>query len=278
MHIVWCLGGLGNQMFQYAFYKSIEMSGYAVSLDINEFKGYSLHNGFELEDVFGIRPKISEENECSKFKSNKIQNLFAKFGISKTVHIQKYFGYEELDLSRPKYWKGYWQSEKFFYNARESIRSDFTFKSHTHETEKLSNSIKNCDSSISVHVRRGDYLDNKLLGEICTKDYYQNAVNCISKHIKNPHYFVFSDDIDWCKRELLFNNATYITNQNPKNNFRDMQLMSECRHNIIANSSFSWWGAWLNGNDQKIVISPRRWFNDKRFFTGDIHPDGWIKI
>ncbi len=124
----------------------------------------------------------------------------------------------------------------------------------------------------------GDYVNHPIHGGICTMDYYQQAIDIMKSKIVNPKFFIFSNDIEWCHSHLKLADAVYITGNKGENSYRDMQLMSMCKHNIIANSSFSWWGAWLNNNPDKIVIAPAKWFNDPKINTRDLIPDDWIKI
>ncbi len=256
------------------------MSGHDVALDISNFEGYTLHNGFELTRIFNIAPKIAPtEKSFKEIKKNKIEFFLAKIGLSNKIIIQRNFGCipPYLNYSKSKYWKGYWQSEKFFSTISKTIRSDFEFPEYENNTKKIAESFKQ-KNTVSLHVRRGDYLTSKLMGNICDIVYYQNAIQIISEKIDNPYYVVFSDDPEWCKENLKINNSTYITNNSGSQSFRDMQLMSECQHNIIANSSFSWWAAWLNKNEDKIVIRPKKWFNDNGMNIDDLTPPNWVHI
>lgn len=139
-------------------------------------------------------------------------------------------------------------------------------------------------NSISLHVRRGDYENNssakRLHGGICTLNYYKQAIELVASRIKNPVFFIFSNDLKWARENLeLEKYKQVLVNLNKGNNsYKDMYLMSKCKHNIIANSSFSWWGAWLNANPKKIVICPKRWYNNKRLDSKDIVPESWIRI
>lgn len=172
---------------------------------------------------------------------------------------------------------GYYQSEKYFKEITNIIRKDFTFpKPVDIINQKLINQIDNTES-VSIHIRRGDYLNIPNTQNICSISYYKKAINLILKNISNPQFYIFSNDINWCKQHLQIDKAIFISNNTGKNSFIDMQLMSCCKHNIIANSTFSWWGAWLNNNPNKIIISPNKWMNDTNG-TGDIIPNDWIKI
>jgi len=187
-----------------------------------------------------------------------------------------------LELKGDVHLHGYWQSEKYFKDIRETILEDFTpIRPLRGRNQKVLDEIGS-SSSISVHVRRGDYVidpqTNKFHG-ICGPEYYKKAVEIIAKKVKSPVFYFFSDDIDWVKNNLRtkFKNVYVDWNQGDQS-FVDMQLMSHCRHHILANSSFSWWGAWLNRNPHKIVVAPERWFQERSLDTRDLIPEGWLKI
>lgn len=138
------------------------------------------------------------------------------------------------------------------------------------------------ENSVSVHIRRGDYVTKSRYNKTyahCTVKYYENAVDYIAKKFPNPHIYIFSDDTDWIKENIKFPYETeYVTHNIGQNSFEDIRLMSNCKHNVIANSTFSWWGAWLNQNSEKIVVCPDVWFQDSRIVQTDIYPKEWIRI
>lgn len=282
--IVKCLGGLGNQMFQYSFYRRLQLDGKNVSLDISGFNEYGLHNGFELEQIFGLNINFADVNEVNKikqaaYKANIIQKIWWKISNSKPIINQQDFGYHSCYVNFPKsaYFDGYWQSEKYIGNNADIIRKEFSFPPVDEQNEPYAKQIRHTNG-VSIHVRMGDYVDHPIHGGICTLDYYQQAINIIKTKLINPQFFVFSDDMNWCEVNLKLKNAIYIKGNKGENSYRDMQLMSMCKHNIIANSSFSWWGAWLNNSSDKIVIAPAKWFNDPKINARDLIPDEWLKI
>ncbi|MDR3258916.1 MAG: alpha-1,2-fucosyltransferase [Fusobacteriaceae bacterium] len=287
--IVYFYHGLGNQMFQYAFYKSLELKKKNVFGDLNYYKKNSIHNGFELEKIFNISiRRIETNNDFFNFsiKRNMFQRIIRK-ALTKShiiLHVEKW---GEKDVKKIinkkfiKYYYGWWQNEKYFKEIEGIIRKDFKF------TDVLSQ--KNCEiktkieksNSISIHIRRGDYIENVGLGRLAPLYYYKNAISYISKEVKNPVFFIFSNDIEWCKKNINIEFITYYIDwNNGEESYRDMQLMSLCKHNIIPNSSFSWWGAWLNSNPDKIVIAPEKWFNTDyiKWDYSNIVPDSWIKL
>lgn len=175
---------------------------------------------------------------------------------------------------------GFWQTEKYFSSIREEILTTFTFdkKMISLQTNNILHLIKNTNS-VSIHIRRGDYLQKgvkEIFGNICTPTYYDKAISEIKNRIDNPNFFVFSNDIEWVKENISIPSPNYIDWNKGTDSWQDMFLMSQCKYNIIANSTFSWWGAWLNQNDNKIVIAPKRFLNDIE--TPDIFPKEWITI
>ena len=175
-------------------------------------------------------------------------------------------------------YRGCWQNEAYFKIIEQDIRNDFTFILPLKDQNiELAAYILNTNS-VSIHVRRGDYLQEPLLAGICEEEYYNKAIVCMNNLVLNAQYIVFSNDIHWCKQHLKFSNARYVDWNRGLDSYVDMQLMSLCKHNIIANSTFSWWGAWLNKNLSKKVIAPQKWVNNNQFDTSTITPADWIHI
>ena len=189
-------------------------------------------------------------------------------------------------ISGSIYLEGYWQSEKYFIEISDIIRKEFSLTKNilsamSKGTENLAQKISSM-KSVSVHIRRGDYVNEakttKMHG-FCTSDYYNKAIEVLSSKIINPHFFIFSDDVEWVEKSFFqtypITNVSRITEVDP---IQDLYLMSLCQNHIIANSTFSWWGAWLSGNQKKIVCAPSKWFHDKNINTQDLLPGAWIKI
>ncbi|HIP25044.1 MAG TPA: alpha-1,2-fucosyltransferase, partial [Archaeoglobus profundus] len=170
---------------------------------------------------------------------------------------------------------GYWQTEKYFSDIRTDILKDFTVKEKN--TEIVDNYLKqiNNSNSVSIHVRRGDYLNHPDIG-VLDISYYKNAIEYIYNKVENPTFYIFSNDISWCEKNLDFIDDKIIIN-NTKSEIEDISLMKNCKYNIIANSSFSWWSAWLNINPSKIIIAPKIWMvknpNNCKWV-----PDSWIEL
>ncbi|MFQ6601619.1 alpha-1,2-fucosyltransferase [Flavobacterium sp. C3NV] len=273
MIVVQLIGGLGNQLFQYAAAKALALeTKQKLYLDVSQFESYKLHN-YALNHFNVISKAYKKPNRYLR----KIKSFYQK----KTSYKEVDFGYNP-DLVILKgdaiFLEGYFQSEKYFIKHEKEIRNDFEvrtpFKKETIDAIEKIESV----NSVSIHIRRGDYLSNALHNT--NKDeYYNKALEIIGSKVINPVFFIFSDDMDWVKANFTTNHEiVFIDFNDAFTNFEDLILMSACKHNIIANSSFSWWGAWLNNNPDKIVIAPKLWFNDDSINTNDIIPTSWVKI
>jgi len=287
------IGGLGNQMFQYAAGRSLaEKYGDFTCLDVRQFPKYKLHNGFELHRVFTIDSPIASFEEIKNligWRSYRIGHRLVSckhlsFLRGNHFYIENAFPYDDNFFSLPNniYISGYWQSYRYFLTHQSIIRNQFKFKPIIQGLNReIADRIINCNA-VSLHFRRGDYVSNHRTNSIhgtCSTKYYYSAMHYIQNHIKKPVYFIFSDDIDWVKRNFSIGREYYFIYHNTgTESYNDMRLMSMCNHHIIANSSFSWWGAWLNPIRDKIVIAPYRWFNDPSKSTHSLTPPTWIKL
>lgn len=281
---IYLSGGLGNQMFQYAFamYLKQHFPDRNVVCYIDLLKKDNGHNGFELASVFGdIR--VNTNWYMCQFTRLLYQLVFIrKYNWVKRIlsNIGWDFIMEEdllhsLCSSHNHIFLGYWQSYKF-------AQIENVFRFHVDRLSNLTiNTAREIDfdsNSVSIHIRRGDYMNcSTLYGGICTLDYYQNAIQYIKTHVAAPSFFVFSDDLEWVKNNIRIPNAHYIDFNRGHDSWQDMYLMSCCKHNIIANSTFSWWGACLNKNNNKIVIRPPRMTNDPSV-APNIFPKEWIAV
>ena len=290
MIIVRVAGGLGNQMFQYAMYKSLEKKGKLVKLDSKSFyETKKEHNGYELERIFDIKPNKPTKEDLEKFDENNISTLFKikrkLFGDKKFVYDTKEYVFnKDVYKLKNSYLNGYWQSIKYFEGIENDIKKDFRFKNQLdNKNLEILNEIEN-SNSISIHIRRGDYMSPEnynMYGCIATPTYYKKAIKVIEEKVENPTFFVFSNDMDWVKKNIQINSRVFYIDINSGNgSYKDMQLMSNCKHNIIANSSFSWWGAWLNENKNKIVIAPKKWINREDVDSNKIELfcEGWTLL
>jgi len=273
-------------MFQYAIAKAIaKRRGDKFKLDISSFTNQKIRK-YGLNQ-FNIEENISSNNEVIKLagKDNIFLKLRAKLGFQairpKTYFLEKetaYFHKEVFNYNNDIYLDGYWQNEKYFKDIRTEIIRDFTLKKDTNnKLKKYLRDIKS-NQSVSLHVRRGDYLENIQINKvhgICKIDYYKKAIKRIKQHIESPIIYIFSDDIKWCKENFDFlENKFFVDNLN--NAFDELELMKNCKHNIIANSTFSWWGAWLSKADSKIVIAPKVWWHNLPY--KNIASPGWLLL
>ncbi len=177
------------------------------------------------------------------------------------------------------YLDGYFQSEKYFIDYTDAIRQDFSLKGPLGEAaDSIAAQIRSGANTISLHVRRGDYLKESDFKGIANQEYYANAVKYVTEKVSHPQFFIFSDDIEWCKENLsLPADSVFVSNSDLKD-YGELVLMSLCKHHIIANSSFSWWGAWLGSNPEKIVVAPKQWSNNHENWYRDIIPATWTRL
>ena len=281
------IGGLGNQMFQYAYARALQKKGYEIKIDISAFNNYKLHGGYQLDKYNISLKKTTIEETRSLHKSDIISRVLKILCLRKDEIIKEkslLVSNDLLNVDDNTYVDGYFQSEKYFLAIRKEIVKEFTIKgSLTNYTKLVEKWIQDEDNAVSLHVRRGDYISNKKANVVhgtCSMKYYQNAIKMLNSKLHNNKYFIFSDDIKWCKENLKMNNAIYVDNEEKRIPHEDIYLMSLCSHNIIANSSFSWWGGWLNSNLEKIVVAPTKWFGNEKTNrnTCDLIPSKWIRM
>jgi len=287
------IGGLGNQMFQYAVARELELArGLPLRLDVSSYGDYHMHHGFELRRVFCCRPEMADSDDVRKILGWRaapgVRRILARPALAalrgKSFVVEPHFQYWPgiREVPDDAYLQGYWQSEKYFVNATAVLRADFAFR----ETLSAINAdwaeqISRC-AAVSLHVRRGDYISESRTHAthgVCSVDYYHAAVRHIADRVDSPVFFVFSDDIAWARANLdIGYSCHFIDHNRGTESYNDMRLMSLCRHHIIANSSFSWWGAWLNSDADKIVVAPDRWFASGNRQLNDLIPQGWVKL
>lgn len=282
------MGGLGNQMFQYAAGKALAHKLHAtLKLDISQYQNEKLRK-YAL-DCFELKAEFATGNDLKKFFSYKQKPFWYKnllrFIILEENPVPSFIT-DYFTVKGNIFLNGYWQSEKYFLQITPIIKDEFNFRI------KVMNSYKRKimqTNSVAIHIRRGDYISNKITKEfhgICSNEYYANSIEYIHYKIKSPFFFIFSDDLDWCRKKFvdILKSNDYLFVESTTD-IIDLQLMSLCKHNIIANSSFSWWASWLNNNRDKIVIAPQIWINPDSYWakkwklsTDFIIPDTWIKI
>jgi len=286
MNIIRFKGGLGNQMFQYAFGVAMEKYGKTVAFDTEFYRRHRELRQFELKKVF---PSINFESigeneyrllerEWEEIKKN--QELLRQ----NITDVEKRAFYIEEGHSKYKddVWSykncvyvGYWQTEKYFHSVEESIRKDFSFSVCDDELKSRAEYIQQ-NKMYGVHIRRGDFVGTQ--HEVCDRDYYCKAIQYIKEKNANARFVFFSDDLKWVSEQKLQSKNDLIQNASEFRNYQDwydMYLMTMCQGIIISNSSFSWWGAWLAGRD-KLVIAPRKWYMHD--VAPDIYCANWVKI
>jgi hypothetical protein len=278
MIIVKLMGGMGNQMFQYAFARSISLkTNTEFKIDLSFLKRRDLGENFTYRDfdldIFNI-----PENIIKEIQTDNLQSVSEKM----FSYSQETVNTIEQNIGNDLYLDGYWQSYKYFEEFEDYIKKDFTFKNLV-ENNKDTN-VKNMfndiikSNSVMVNIRRSDYLNNNFHG-VMGSDYINESSKIIESKIDNPKYFVFSDDIEWCKENIKLNNMVIVDHKYKGDRFDlYLQLMKSCKHFIIPNSTFAWWAAWLSDNKNKIVISPKSWFTDFNINTNDLIPSNWVRI
>jgi hypothetical protein len=284
-------GGLGNQMFQYALGRRLALkNNVPLKLDISEYNKKKLRE-YDLSHFNIIENFATPKNLRSvTFPSNKpgsvpfiklYQHIFHLPPIPYTKERTINFHPEILTLGDNTYFDGYWQSERYFSDIKDVIRKEFTVKNKPDPiNESFIEKITACES-VNVHIRRGDYVSNPTTNQVhgsLDLEYYHKALKLMLENIDNPHFFVFSDDPEWAEWNIKTDAPITYIKHNGAKNYEDMRLMSTCKHHIIANSSFSWWGAWLASNENKIVIGPSKWFREIDYNDQDRMPESWLRI
>ena len=310
MIIVKLIGGLGNQLFQYAA---------ALNLANRRNTELKIDRGIlgnetpidvtprELElDLFQTNLVFASQSEIDSFKqwsgNAYLRFLQRKYPIAFYRFLQlisRFAGRNSLPkmyiaesgfrfmksykhLPGNVYLEGFWQSEKYFCEIRDLLLKEFTPRDKMNDVNlEILNKI-NKVNSVSIHFRRGDFITNKNASNFhgaLTLEYYKKAVTEISGQVSNPEFFIFSDDANWVKENFKIDYPiNFVMHNTGRDSVYDMVLMSNCKHNVIANSSFSWWGAWMNKHESKIVIAPKHWFNDETIDTADLIPSDWLRI
>ncbi|MBN2754704.1 MAG: alpha-1,2-fucosyltransferase [Candidatus Goldbacteria bacterium] len=272
------IGGLGNQMFQYAAGLALSVKN-STQLFIDNTGSLSDKTHSYSLSVFNIKAEVFKGNTALNAGT---QELMENRKLS--YYRLKKFNYDNAFemIKDDTYIEGFFQSEKFFHGVEDRLRTDFTLKEPAKDKNiEMMNKIRSCES-VSLHIRRGDYFDNwknRLFHGVNLMPYYKKTVNSINKNLKNPVFFVFSDDQEWVKKNFKgIVQYTPVEINDSSQGYEDLRLISTCSHNIVANSTFSWWGAWLNLNPHKLVFAPKRWFNNPFINTSDLVPKTWKRF
>lgn len=283
MILIFVQGGIGNQLFQYALYTKLKKQGKRVWLDysfiesqMNSISRQTIFDVFQLDRKYrlaaarGIAGKLHRRVFLPLFKRSMGCYFEKEDGV---------FDPEVLQL-RKGYLEGYWQSPKYFEGCDALLQQRLTFQHQMNAgSREMLEKIRSANTPVSVHIRLGDYTtDNnrEIFGNICTKEYYTKAISFITERYPDATFFVFSNEPKKATEVIDIPNAVIVDVNDESTASADMYLMSQCHHNILANSSFSWWAAWLNRNPDKQIIAPRKWLNGKP--TPDVCPDSWIRF
>jgi len=281
MIVVRLQGGFSNQLFQYAVGRRLAMlRNTKLMLDTTWYDEADQTDGVGVRE-YEIHPLSIKADLYHPTLGNRVLLKLHKSSVYNDEHDPYNFHKEVLDLPDFSRLFGFFQNEKYFKDIREILLEEFTLKEPaTGKNKKLLAEIEANPSSTSVHVRRGDYVyspsHNKMHGAMGSA-YYKKAIKELQKKVKNPTAYVISDDPKWCKDNIDLSVPTVFVDNNTYGG-EDMRLIRACKHNIMANSSFSWWGAWLNENPDKIVIAPKNWLASNSLDTSDFIPKEWTRL
>jgi hypothetical protein len=286
------MGGLGNQMFQYAAGLSVaRRNGFPLRIDTTRLKAENPHQGYQLDTIFAgefLEASNWELLNLLKFQIffKRKAKIFRNWTYAPPVAIirqctHNYWSNFDM-INHPCYLSGYWQSPKYFENVQGEIRKSFTFKEPLDSANRRLLCFIEKENSVCIHLRRGDYVSdaraNRFHG-VCEWSYYDRAMEMISKQVKDAYFFVFSDEPHVARQRFERQKHVHIVDLNRgEHSYRDLRLMQGCKHHIISNSSFSWWGAWLAKGKQQIVIAPSVWFAGSHEPITDIYDPTWIRI
>ena len=293
--IVKIKGGIGNQLFQYAFAKYLEKNSHQlIKLDYSSCVGCSditcenrlKYFNISVDEVTQSEMKdvcLSKHNAPLLTRKYKIQTL-CELLFNKSYYFEKQKNRQFIDyssLGKKRYFDGYWQSWKYVYEVRDELNKDLIFNNEISQLTKQTIFKIQKEEAVFIGIRRGDYISSKKARKrygSFSKEYYVSAMKYVSDIVRNPVFYIFSNDIDWCKKNLDFNgfNVVYREPHLQTNDLEELLIMSSCKHAIIVNSTFHWWGAFLIKNPNKIVVAPNEWFCDGTKI--DIVPNEWVRM
>lgn len=288
MDIVVIFNGLGNQMSQYAFYLSKKRYN-DKCVFIFDDRGKNNHNGYELEKLFGIKRPDGWREKLAYFflylkKIRGVSRLLKYLGV-RILTDDDHYSYREENIKKSPlginlYWGG-WPSESHFAEICDEVKNMFSFPEQKDELFlKWKREIEETANSVSIHIRRGDYLkktnDRYQFGGVATSEYFEKAIAYISEKTDTPIFYIFSDDLEWCREQFKGERYRYVDCNRGVDSWRDMYMMSLCRHHINSNSTFSWWGAWLSNFENSITVCPKEYIRDLE--TPDVYPERWVRL
>jgi hypothetical protein len=272
--IVETMGGIGNQLFQYAFGKSLSIK--------RKCTLYLDNSWFEKEhgNIYAKRLFRLNFFKCQYREMNWILKKMSTLSKTNSEIIYRYDPLITEKINFINKYHGYWQSYKYFDFAKTSIQSEIQLKEKSDAYKLMEHNIKQNDY-LCIHIRRGDYFLNPMIKDIhgvITIDYYQEAINYLESKFGLLRKLIFSDDPDWCKNNLQVNKSYKIFKNNNFNDYEELTLMAKCKYFIIANSSFSWWAAYLSETDETRIVAPQNWFKDSSLEPQNIIPENWMRI
>lgn len=289
--VVRLVGGLGNQLFQYALGRRLSLlHGASLKLDISDLERAS-DRSYRLRH-FDISAEIAADEDLAPFQpsTSPMSGLIDRFIQRCKPFYRRHCVWQQGDGYDERIWRvppnaylvGYWQSEKYFADIRDVLLRELRVVTEPSvENLEVMQRLSQAQS-VSLHVRRGDYVTHPGVRSVlntCSVDYYRRAVRAIARAVRSPEFFVFSDDPTWAKNHLKLDYpTTFVENNGPERDYEDLRLMSCCKAHIIANSTFSWWGAWLSTNPSKIVVAPKHWYRAPNRSSRDLIPSDWIKV
>ena len=293
MVIVQLNGGLGNQLFQYGAGRAIaHRNRVPLKMDLSILQTSTLRT-YRLA-YFNVIEEFAKEEEIRRLLTprrtevvprlcNNMRRCFLPYYRHPVLRERsRSFDPKVLKARRNTYLVGYWQSERYFADIADLIRSEFALR---HQPDGVNQRVLaeiGQANSVSLHIRRGDYVVNPKTNRVhgvLGMDYYRTAVSFIADRVEQPHFFVFSDDTPWCRQHLKMPFATFFMEHNgEEKDYEDLRLMRNCKHHIIANSSFSWWGAWLSEYPHKLVVAPRKWYAEAEYDPASRFPSDWTVL
>lgn len=281
MIIVWVLGGLGNQLFQYALGRALALKyNTSLKLDLSDFSGYG-RRIFRLNH-FDLHFEVASAADIAAVTGQRFWDRLLRRKKGITIEGFPRFNPDVLECGCNAYLKGYWQSEKYFSDVAEVIRGEVRMTTPPEgQNAELWARIGE-GASVGIHIRRGDYAEDattKAYHGLCSVEYYQRAIALIAARVEKPKFFVFSDDPDWASENLrLAHPFTLVRHNGATADYEDFRLLCRCKHFITANSSFSWWAAWLGSAPDKVVVAPQRWFAHDNYSYADLVPAHWVSL
>ncbi len=280
--IVKLQGGLGNQLFQIAFARELAARGRQVVLDARIYSRKRIHNGFSLAEHMEVPFPVATGDDfratrlARSWTWHEVRRRFG--GYRRRVVIEDQTRFEAAHLEHAyDFYDGYWQDERYFPSVSDEVRASLAAIQLDDANARVREAIER-GPSVSVHVRRGDYAQWPIFAPLCESDYYQRALLHVRERVPGVRAYVFSDDLAWCRANLDAGDATFVDHNTGARSIYDLLLMAMCGHNVVANSTFSWWGAWINPRPDRIVVAPSRWFTDQAREAAIRLPEQWERL